>query len=62
MGNETDKIIDAFFSFFFTKIPKKLEESMRGSEFIFKSVDSLNHKIHKISLNRGRYIQILLNG
>ena len=27
---------------------------MIGSEFVFDSVDLLNYKFHKISLNRGR--------
>ena len=30
------------------------EQSTRGSEFIFDSVDFLHYKFHKISLNRGR--------
>ena len=30
-----------------------LEESMRGSNFIFDSVDSLYYDLNKISLNRG---------
>ena len=34
-------------------MPKYLEESMRGSEFVFDCVDSLYYKLHKISLNRG---------
>ena len=26
---------------------------MRGSKFVFDSVDRLNYELHKISLNRG---------
>ena len=33
---------------------KRLEESMKESEFVFDNVDSLYYKLHKISLNRGR--------
>ena len=29
-----------------------LEESIKGSEFVFDSVDLLYYKFHKISLNR----------
>ena len=36
------------------KYKKCLEQSTRGSEFIFDSVDFLHYKFHKISLNRGR--------
>ena len=32
---------------------KKLEESIRGSQFTFDSVNSFCFKLHKISLNRG---------
>ena len=32
---------------------KFLEESMRGSQFTFDSINSLCYKLHKISLNRG---------
>ena len=36
---------------------KKLEESMRGSDFIFGSIDLLYYDFHKVGLNRsGSYI------
>ena len=35
------------------KTQKGLEESMKGSEFTFDSVDLLYYKLHKLSLNRG---------
>ena len=53
MGNETDKIIEDLFDSFLQRHKKNLEESMRESEFVFDSVDSLYYKLHKISLNRG---------
>ena len=34
-----------------------LEESMKGSEFVFDSVDLLHYKLHKKSVNRsGSYV------
>ena len=38
--------------FIYKDIKKKLEQSMRGNEFAFDSVDLLYYKFHKISLNR----------
>ena len=32
---------------------KDLEESMRGSEFVFNNVDLLYYHLHEISLKRG---------
>ena len=32
---------------------KGLEESMKGSEFVFGNIDSLYYKLHRLSLNRG---------
>ena len=53
MGSETDKIIEDLFDSFLQRCQKGLEESMRGSKFVFDNVDSLYYKLHKISLNRG---------
>ena len=33
-----------------------LEESMKGSEFVFDSVDLLHYKLHKKSVNSGSYV------
>ena len=41
MCSETDVIIDEFFKSLLQKYQEGLEESMRGSEFIFDSVDLL---------------------
>ena len=39
------------------KYQEGLEESMKGSEFVFDGVDFLLFKLHKINLNRsGSYI------
>ena len=52
-GGETDEIIEDLFKSFLQKYQEKLEESMRGNEFIFDSVDALYYDLNKISLSRG---------
>ena len=54
IGNEIDEIIEELFESLLQKYQERLEESMKGSEFVFDSVDLLYYKVHKISLNRGR--------
>ena len=57
MGSETDEIIEELFKSFLQKYQEGLEESMRGSEFIFDSVDSLYYCLNKVSLSTsGSYI------
>ena len=53
MGNETDEIIKEPFKSLLQKYQEGLEKKMRGSEFVFDSVDLLHYNLHKISLNRG---------
>ena len=53
MGNETNEIIEELVGSYLQRYQKDLEESMRGSEFVFDSVNSLYYKLHKTSLNRG---------
>ena len=51
------KIIEDLLDSFLQRYQKGLEESMRGSKFVFDNVDSLYYKLYKISLNRvGSYI------
>ena len=38
-GNETDEIIEELFHYLLQNYHKGLEESMKGSEFIFDSID-----------------------
>ena len=38
-SNETDKIIKKLFNSFLQNYQEELEESMKGNEFIFASVD-----------------------
>ena len=53
MGNETDEITEELFESSLQKYQWGLEEKMRGSEFVFDSVDLLHYNLHEISLNRG---------
>ena len=54
IGNETDEIIEDLFNSIIQRYQKGLEESMKGSEFVFDSADSSYYKLYKISLKRGR--------
>ena len=59
IGNKTDEIIKELFDSLLESYQKGLEESMKGSEFIFDSVGLLYCKFHKISLVRGEsYIDL----
>ena len=53
MGSETNENIENLFDSFLQRFQKGLEESMKGSEFVFDGVNSLYYKLHKISLKRG---------
>ena len=52
IGSETDEIIKDLFESFLQKYQEGLEESMRGSEFVYDSVDVLCY-LNKVSLSRG---------
>ena len=53
MGNETDEIIEKLFGSLLENYHKDLEESFKGSEFNFDSVDLLYYHLQKICLKRG---------
>ena len=53
MGSETNETIEELFKSFLQRYQEGLEESMRGSEFIFDSVDALYYDLNRISLSRG---------
>ena len=53
VGSETNEIIEEFFESLLQLYQKNLEKSMRGSEFVYDSVDSLYYNLNKISLSRG---------
>ena len=60
MGSETDETIEELFGSLLQGHQKGLEELMRGSEFVFDSVDLLYYELHKISINIGEsYIDSL---
>ena len=52
VGSETDEIIKELFESFFQKYQEGLEESMRGSEFVYYSFDLLYYNLNKASLSR----------
>ena len=51
IGNETDEIIKKLFEYLLQKYREGLEKLMKGSEFIFESIDLLYYKFYRISLN-----------
>ena len=53
ISNETGEIIKKRFESLLQRYQEGFEKSMKGSEFIFDSVDLLYYKFHRISLNRG---------
>ena len=53
MGSETNEIIEDLFESFWQNYQEGLEESMRGSEFAYDSVDALYYNLNKVSLSRG---------
>ena len=53
VGNETNEIIENLFKSSLQKYQEGLEESMRGSEFVYDSVDVLYYNLNKVSLSRG---------
>ena len=53
VGIETNEIIEDLFKSFLQKYQEGLEESMRGREFVYDSVDVLYYNLNKVSLSRG---------
>ena len=53
MGSEIDEIIEDLFGSFLQKYQEGLEESMKGSEVAYDSVDPLHYNLNKVSLSRG---------
>ena len=52
MNDDTVQVVEGRFESL-KKCKKKLEESMKGSEFVFDNVHLLYYKCHEINLNRG---------
>ena len=53
MGNDTNEILKNLFNSLLQRYQKGLEESIRGSDFVFDYTESLNNIFHKIDLKRG---------
>ena len=53
ISSETNEIIMKLFKSFLEKYQEGLEESMRGSEFVYDSLDVLFYNLNKVSLSRG---------
>ena len=53
MNSKTDEIIKDLFQSFLQKHQEWFEESMRGSEFGYDSVDVLYYNLINVSLSRG---------
>ena len=53
MGSQTDEIIEELLKCLSQRYQEGLEESMRGIEFAFGSLDALYYDLNNISLNRG---------
>ena len=58
MGVDTNEIIKNLFNSILQRYQKGLQELMRGSDFVFDYVESLNYIFHKIDIKRsGSYIE-----
>ena len=58
IGFDTNEIIEKHFDSILQRYQKGLEESMKGSDFVFDNVELLNYIFHKIDLKRcGSYIE-----
>ena len=51
VGSEANEIIKHLFESFLQKYQEGLEESMRGSEFVYDSFDVLYYNFNKVSLS-----------
>ena len=54
IGSRTDEIIEDLFKSLRKRYQESLEESMKGSEFVFDGVIALHNDFNKISLSRGK--------
>ena len=54
IGSDINDIIEELFKSTLERYQSGLEESMRGSEFVFDCVNELHYKLDKVDLNRGR--------
>ena len=52
IGSKINEIIDELFKYLWQKYQEGLEESIKGSEFIFCSVNLLHYHVQKTSLKK----------
>ena len=52
-GIDTNDIIKELFESFLHDYQEKLK-TIKGSDFVFESVDLMDYKLHRVRLNRGR--------
>ena len=53
MNDEADKVIEKLFESLKKNYQSKLEESLKGSEFVFDYIHLLHYKCHRINPNFG---------
>ena len=53
-GSEIDDIINKRFKSFLQRYQEGFGESMKGSDFVFDSVNLSEYKLNKISLKKGK--------
>ena len=53
-GVDTNDVVEELFKSTLERYQTGLQESMRGSEFVFDCVIELHYMLHKVDLNRGR--------
>ena len=53
-GVNTNDVVEELFKIILERYQTGLQESMRGSEFVFGCVNELHYKLHKVDLNIGR--------
>ena len=51
--NDANQVIDELFESLRSRYPGNLETSMRGSDYIFDSVQLMYYKCHKVNFKRG---------
>ena len=54
IGSATNDVIEELFEFLLQRYHEELEESVKGSEFVFGGVNTLYYDLNKISLNRDK--------
>ena len=53
LHSDANEIVDKFFKSLCSRYQQSLETSMKGSDFVFDSVQVMHYKCHKVSFIRG---------